>query len=69
MGYKLSDDMRAESVVEALKMAIQQRKTNRPLIHHSDRGSQYCSSIYQKELKSNNITPSMTDGYDCYQNV
>ena len=69
VGYKLSDDMSAENVVKALRMAVKTRKTNNPLIHHSDRGLQYCSSIYQKELKSNSIKPSMTDGYDCYQNA
>lgn len=69
VGYKLSDDMSSENVVKALRMAINTRKTNKPLIHHSDRGLQYCSSIYQTELKSNNMTPSMTDGYDCYQNA
>jgi transposase InsO family protein len=69
MGYKLSDDMSTENVVQALYMAIRNRRTNRPLIHHSDRGLQYCSYIYQNVLKSNNIEPSMTDGYDCYQNA
>ncbi|MEZ9723749.1 integrase core domain-containing protein, partial [Vibrio splendidus] len=38
-------------------------------IHHSDRGLQYCSSLYQEKLKKHDITPSMTDGYDCYQNA
>ena len=38
MGYQLSDDMSAENVVRALKMAINQRNTDLPLIHHSDRG-------------------------------
>lgn len=69
MGYQLSDDMSAENVVRALKMAINQRNTDLPLIHHSDRGLQYCSFIYQKVLKDNCIQPSMTDGYDCYQNA
>lgn len=69
MGYKLSDDMSTENVVQALKMAIKQRITNYPLIHHSDRGLQYCSYIYQLVLNKNKITPSMTDGYDCYQNA
>lgn len=69
VGYKLSDNMSAENVVKAVKMAIKNRITNHNLIHHSDRGLQYCSSIYQKELKENNIKPSMTDGYDCYQNA
>ena len=69
MGYKLSDDMRTQNVVQALKMAVKARRTNKQLIHHSDRGLQYCSDIYQTELKKNNILPSMTDGYDCYQNA
>lgn len=69
VGYKLSDDMSAENVVKALRMAIDNRTTKLPLIHHSDRGLQYCSKVYQEVLKSNHITPSMTEGYDCYQNA
>jgi transposase InsO family protein len=69
VGYHLSDDMSAENVVKALKMAVKNRKTNLQLIHHSDRGLQYCSQIYQNELNKNNIIASMTDGYDCYQNA
>lgn len=69
MGYHLSNDMSADQVVKALKMAIRKRKTTLPLIHHSDRGLQYCSAIYQSQLKDNLIRPSMTDGYDCYQNA
>ena len=69
VGYHLSDDMSAENVVKALKMAVKNRKNKLALIHHSDRGLQYCSQIYQNELRKNNIEPSMTDGYDCYQNA
>jgi len=69
MGYEVSDDLRAESVVKALRLAARQRKTRRPLIHHSDRGLQYCSAIYQQELNQHGMTPSMTDGHDCYQNA
>lgn len=69
MGYEVSSNMRSESVVKALRQAARQRRTRQSLIHHSDRGLQYCSSIYQKELKRHGITPSMTDGYDCYQNA
>ncbi|WP_281756626.1 integrase core domain-containing protein, partial [Neptunitalea chrysea] len=61
--------MSAENVVKALNMAIDKRTTKLPLIHHSDRGLQYCSKLYQEVLKNNHITPSMTDGYDCYQNA
>ena len=69
MGHEVSHDMRAESVVKALRQAARQRTTRQSLIHHSDRGLQYCSAIYQKELRHHGITPSMTDGYDCYQNA
>jgi len=69
MGYKLSNDMSAENVVQALKMAVANRKTQKTAIHHSDRGLQYCSELYQSELKCSKIKPSMTDGYDCYQNA
>lgn len=69
MGYHLSEDMSAGNVVKALQMAIKNRKTTWPLIHHSDRGLQYCSALYQEKLTSNQIKPSMTDGYDCYQNA
>jgi putative transposase len=69
MGYKFSDDMQAESVGQALIMAAQRRQTTGEMIHHSDRGLQYCSSHYQQLLQTYQITPSMTDGYDCYQNA
>jgi putative transposase len=69
MGYYLSDDLSAENVVKALKMAVKNRVTQQPLIHHSDRGLQYASAVYQNELRRHKIMPSMTDGYDCYQNA
>jgi len=69
MGHEVSDNMRAESVVKALKQAARQRQTRRSLLHHSDRGLQYCSTLYQQELERHGMTPSMTDGYDCYQNA
>ena len=69
VGYHLSDDLGAESVSKALNMAIKNRVYKHPLIHHSDRGLQYCSELYQRILAKNEILPSMTDGYDCYQNA
>lgn len=69
-GYRLSNDMRAENVAEALHMAMRNTKERAAvMIHHSDRGSQYCSELYQSALRSYDICPSMTDGYDCYQNA
>lgn len=69
MGHVLSHTMAASEVVQALRQAIGNRITKEPLIHHSDRGLQYCSSCYQEVLRKHQITPSMTDGYDCYQNA
>ena len=69
MGYELSDEMKASDVVKALKMTIKNRQYRHQAIHHSDRGLQYCSDEYQTVLKDNGIQPSMTDGYDCYQNA
>ncbi|WP_411974072.1 integrase core domain-containing protein, partial [Serratia nevei] len=40
-----------------------------PLVHHSDRGIQYCSQEYQALHQRYGITCSMTDGYDCYPNA
>ena len=69
VGYHLSVDLRTEGVSQALRMAIRERKTSHSLIHHSDRGIQYCSAEYQQLLSDHQIQPSMTDGYDCYQNA
>ena len=70
VGYHLGTDLRTESVLMALKMAIKSRKTSLPLLHHSDRGTQYCSIPYQQLLEKNNIRCSMTEGVgDCYQNA
>ena len=69
MGYHLSNDMGTENVLKALKMADKEKITLLKTIHHSDRGLQYCSKDYQDYLSKNNMIPSMTDGYDCYQNA
>lgn len=69
MGYELSDEMKATDVVKALQMSIQNKRYHHSSIHHSDRGLQYCSEEYQRVLREHKIKPSMTDGYDCYQNA
>lgn len=70
MGYDLSDSLATEGCLRALLMANKQRiYKNMPLIHHSDRGLQYCSNAYQDELEAKNIIPSMTESYDPYQNA
>ncbi|MFJ5367564.1 IS3 family transposase [Pectobacterium punjabense] len=69
MGYHVGDNLQTENVVKAFKRALRQRKTKGLLIHHSDRGLQYCSALYQSVHERNGITCSMTEGYDCYQNA
>ncbi len=70
MGYKLDDNMRTELCLDALKMALKNRKyPNQKLIHHSDRGIQYCNPMYTKFAEDNGMTLSMTEQYDPYENA
>ena len=70
MGYNLDSHMRTSLCTNALKMAIINRKyPEHKLIHHSDRGIQYCNPKYTSFAESNNITMSMTEQYDPYQNA
>ena len=70
MGYKLADHMTTSLCTDALAMAIKNRKyPNERLIHHSDRGFQYCNPKYTNFAESNNITMSMTEKYDPYENA
>jgi putative transposase len=69
MGHELSRDLAAVHTARALKAALRNCSRHQNLIHHSDRGVQYCAAEYQQVLKEHGVTPSMTDGYDCYQNA
>jgi len=70
MGYQMCDNMEASSTLKALKMALKNRiYKDQPLIHHSDRGLQYCSKLYTQCLIENNITISMTENGDPYENA
>lgn len=69
MGYCFRQDLAAEGCIEALKMALNNRIYNQSIIHHSDRGSQYCSHNYVDLLLKNNIAISMTENGDPYENA
>lgn len=70
VGYNVSDNLNTESCLMALQLAIKQRKNKDTiLIHHSDRGLQYCANEYQKLLSRNRIKPSMTQNSDPYENA
>lgn len=57
--------MKAEKVVQAFEMEMsKQRDWVKVMIHHSNRGSQYCSELYQSALRKHDVLLSMTDGYD-----
>jgi transposase InsO family protein len=70
MGYDLSSSLSTESPLRALQMAVKNRLyPEEALIHHSDRGLQYCSHKYQETLAGNRIEPSMTESHDPYANA
>src|SRR5258705_10940888 len=69
MGYNVADNLNTESNLLALKMAVKGRKNKSlSLIHHSDRGLQYCADDYQNLLANNNIKCSITQNSDPYEN-
>ena len=69
VGYEICDNMTATSTLKALQMALKNRVYDDKLIHHSDRGLQYCSGLYTKLLIENNIDISMTIDGDPYENA
>lgn len=70
IGWKLGSTLQAKHTLEALEMAINQLpKGSTGVIHHSDRGAQYCCDDYVKVLKSNNISISMTENGDPRENA
>ncbi|WP_298556777.1 IS3 family transposase, partial [uncultured Algibacter sp.] len=70
VGYNVSKSLSVDGSLKALEMAVSNKEVRSyPLIHHSDRGLQYCSNDYQKLLSDNDISPSMTEKYDPYENA
>ena len=61
--------MKQQLVCTALQMALRQRQPVGPLIHHSDRGSQYTGQAFQELLAENNIASSMSGRGNCYDNA
>lgn len=75
VGWILADTLRAAITLKALDMAIEEAKAMRStdtlpgLIHHSDRGVQYCCDAYVKKLQDNGISISMTEDYNPTDNA
>lgn len=69
VGWCLWPDLTSEGALNALKMAISGEGVKQNLIHHSDRGIQYCCTDYVNYLKGSNINISMTENGDPYENA
>lgn len=73
VGYHLGDSLQTSETIQALEMAIlslsKEHKKLLQLMHHSDRGTQYCSNEYVKLLDDNNIGISMTENGDPLENA
>ena len=69
VGFYLCEDLSARGCVLALRMALKNNPLCDKLIHHSDRGLQYCSADYVKLLQDNNIRISMTQNGDPLENA
>jgi len=69
VGYDVSDSLELEGCMRALKSAIQAAGDLSQLIHHSDRGIQYCSNQYTSLLKQKGIQVSMAAKGNCYENA
>ena len=69
VGYDISDSLELVGCLRALQKALRQARPAAGLIHHSDRGIQYCSNQYVAELKKRDIRISMTEENHCYENA
>jgi putative transposase len=69
VGWAMRADLTAQLAVDALAMATTNRRPPVGLLHHSDRGSQYCSHLYQHQLTQHQMVVSMSRKGDCYDNA
>jgi putative transposase len=68
VGWAVSDRLHKELALSALRRALAVRRPEAGLLHHSDRGSQYCSIEYQAELRRHGMLISMSGKGNCYDN-
>ena len=69
VGWAMDKRMKRQLAIDALLMAVWQRKPDKGLVHHSDRGSRYCSSDYQNLMEQHGIVPSMSRKGNCWDNA
>jgi len=68
IGWAMGNDQKAQLVIDAMNMAVTQRKPD-SVIHHSDQGSQYTSVAFGLRCKEMDVRPSMGSVGDCYDNA
>ena len=68
VGWAVSNRMKRDLAIRALNMAMALRQPPEGCIHHTDRGSQYCSNEYQKRLSKHGFKVSMSGKGNCYDN-
>jgi len=69
VGYDISNSLELAGCMRALKMALAKARPAAGLVHHSDRGIQYCSNQYVSMLKKRKIKISITEENHCYENA
>jgi putative transposase len=69
VGWAMAERVTTELTRMALTMALQQRRVEGDLLHHSDRGSQYAALLYQQQLTVHGIQCSMSRPGNCWDNA
>jgi transposase InsO family protein len=69
IGWAMGDTLQTSLPLAALEMALRQRQPPSGLVHHSDRGVQYCSTAYRQRLALAGVIPSMSRPGNCYDNA
>jgi putative transposase len=69
VGWAMADTLRTELVIEALNMAVGNRRPTIGVVHHSDRGAQYTSLAFSRRCQDAGVLPSMGSIGDAYDNA
>lgn len=69
VGFHAGDTLETEGCLNALEKAVNELEEGRIPLHHSDRGSQYCSHVYTGRLREHGLGISMTEENHCYENA
>ncbi|MEK6618104.1 MAG: DDE-type integrase/transposase/recombinase, partial [Nitrospirota bacterium] len=69
VGWAMAERITTDLTSTALTMALQQRRVDSGLLHHSDRGSQYAAVLYQHQLTAQGMPCSMSRPGNCWDNA